>query len=311
MSLKINETTQISVESVYGDGGSSFTSVPVFYGTKPTVKSTMKERQLYQGSLAPSSKIATLLSYEATLNFFLKGSGTAGTAPELGPLLRMCGLSETIVASTSVTYAPRDSSFESFTLKHNLDGILHELKGARGSLQITLKPGDPIACQAKVGALYTRPTTASISAPTFANAAVAYPIVTGMGLTIGGNTYKLAELVLKLEQDLKWRESINAANTFGMDEYYIGSRKFTIDFKMVRDSSNQIINYTDLETSAQIAIATSTGLGSAGNLISLAAANAQFIKNDVEDQGDEQGYAGTLAINYTSSDASEFALTFA
>ncbi len=37
----------------------------------------------------------------------LAGSGVAGTAPKWGPLLKAAGWTETIVAATSVTYAPR------------------------------------------------------------------------------------------------------------------------------------------------------------------------------------------------------------
>ena len=36
----------------------------------------------------------------------LAGSGAAGTAPAWGPLIRACGMSETITAATDVKYAP-------------------------------------------------------------------------------------------------------------------------------------------------------------------------------------------------------------
>ena len=61
----------------------------------------------------------------------LAGSGTAGTAPRYGALLQACGLSETIVASTSVTYAPVSSAFSSATIYFNNDGIRHILTGCR------------------------------------------------------------------------------------------------------------------------------------------------------------------------------------
>lgn len=70
----------------------------------------------------------------------LAGSGTAGTAPAYGPLLRACALSETIVALTSVDYQPVSAGFEAATLYFNLDGVLHVLLGARGSVSLTLAP---------------------------------------------------------------------------------------------------------------------------------------------------------------------------
>ncbi|MCK7495178.1 MAG: hypothetical protein MZW92_31855 [Comamonadaceae bacterium] len=43
---------------------------------------------------------------QLTFDVEIKGSGAAGTAPELGVLLKGCGFGETVVAVTSVTYAP-------------------------------------------------------------------------------------------------------------------------------------------------------------------------------------------------------------
>ena len=50
------------------------------------------------------------------LSHRLFGSGTAGTAPKYGPLWKACWLSETIVASTSVTYAANIYGAPSLTI---------------------------------------------------------------------------------------------------------------------------------------------------------------------------------------------------
>lgn len=63
----------------------------------------------------------------------LAGSGTAGTAPAFGPMLRAAGLSETIVADTSVTYAPVNTGFESAGLYWNHEGTRHIALGCRGN----------------------------------------------------------------------------------------------------------------------------------------------------------------------------------
>jgi hypothetical protein len=65
----------------------------------------------------------------------VKGSGAAGTAPEIGPILKACGLSETVVASTSVTYKPTSSNHSSGSLYYYEGGRkLHILTGVRGSM---------------------------------------------------------------------------------------------------------------------------------------------------------------------------------
>ena len=74
----------------------------------------------------------------------LQGSGAAGTAPAYGPLLRACGLAETITASTKAEYKPVSSSFESATIhvqvQDNIAGSspLHKLTGCRGNVEFTL-----------------------------------------------------------------------------------------------------------------------------------------------------------------------------
>ena len=62
---------------------------------RPAIRQSFgKLAAIYGGSLA-----------QVTFDIEIKGSGTAGTAPEAGALLQAVGMSETIVATTSVTYA--------------------------------------------------------------------------------------------------------------------------------------------------------------------------------------------------------------
>ena len=63
----------------------------------------------------------------------LGGGGAAGTAPGYGPLLRACGMAETITEDTSAVYEPVSDTGDSATLYINLDGNLHVLTGARGT----------------------------------------------------------------------------------------------------------------------------------------------------------------------------------
>ena len=66
----------------------------------------------------------------------LAPAGTAGVAPSWGPLLRACGVSETIVSDTSVTYAPITDSQESGTLYFWIGGTKQIVKGMRGDVTL-------------------------------------------------------------------------------------------------------------------------------------------------------------------------------
>ncbi|WP_271270219.1 phage tail tube protein [Aliamphritea hakodatensis] len=82
---------------------------------------------------------------KVTFEVEVAGSGAAGTAPAYGALLRACGFSETINAGTDTVYQPVSKDFESATLYFYLDGDLHKLVGARGSVKISLgKDGLPM-----------------------------------------------------------------------------------------------------------------------------------------------------------------------
>jgi hypothetical protein len=71
-----------------------------------------------------------------TFNVELAGSGTAGTAPAWGPLLRGCAVAETIVAATSVTYNPVSDDHESLSIYLLIEGTQFVLTGTRGNCTI-------------------------------------------------------------------------------------------------------------------------------------------------------------------------------
>ena len=68
------------------------------------------------------------------------GAGGAGDVPAYGPLLRACGLSETVTAETDVVYEPVSAAFEAVTLYYSLDGVRHILLGCRGNVTVEFAP---------------------------------------------------------------------------------------------------------------------------------------------------------------------------
>lgn len=96
----------------------------------------------------------------------LVGSGTLGTAPKWGPLIKACGVKETIVAATSVTYAPDSAGNESMTLYFNMDGQQHMLTGARGTFQLKVESGQIPHLTFQFTGLYNVPTSTAALAPT-------------------------------------------------------------------------------------------------------------------------------------------------
>lgn len=97
----------------------------------------------------------------------LQASGTAGTAPAWGPLALACGMAQTIVAVTSVTYSPVDAAQGSAVLYVNIDGMLFVAPGARGNCKLGLNAQGIPVLMWEFTAIYQAPTTTAMAVPTY------------------------------------------------------------------------------------------------------------------------------------------------
>lgn len=86
------------------------------------------------------SQVTIPVNEECMISFDVEmaASGTAGTAPAWGPLVRACGMAEVLVAVTSATYNPISAVFESITLYCYRNGILYKFLGCRGTFKLGL-----------------------------------------------------------------------------------------------------------------------------------------------------------------------------
>lgn len=125
------------------------------------------DRNLVRPYLGLSKKIPTGSRVVLDFEVELQGSGTAGTAPAWGPFMRACGHSQTIVASTSVTYAPVSSSFDSVTIYVNVDGVLHKLTGARGTFSLSMPNKDIPVLKFTFTGLWNAVTDTAAPTPTY------------------------------------------------------------------------------------------------------------------------------------------------
>jgi hypothetical protein len=103
----------------------------------------MHKRGNVSSSLSKFSEVAGARQASLDFDVELKGSGTAGTAPALGKLLKACGFGETVVAVTSVTYLPASTSISSLTMAMYNDGACYLMWGARGNVSLKLEKGKP------------------------------------------------------------------------------------------------------------------------------------------------------------------------
>lgn len=186
---------------------------------RPAVRASIgKLKQLYAGGLMT-----------VTFGVEIKGSGTLGVAPELGMLLRGCGVAETVVGGTSVTYGPASTGHEQLTLYYFQDGTLRKLTGVRGNpvfnlaaggkgmIEFTFKGHTKIGGTAQAGALgsITLPANFPAVDGTFNGQLITITSGTGAGQTRIGNVYTGATRVLTVTAN--WTTTPDATSVFSLD----------------------------------------------------------------------------------------------
>lgn len=171
-----------------------------------------KLKSLYGGHLA-----------EVSFDIEVKGSGAAGTAPEYGVLLRACGMAETIVASTSVTYKPASATIPSVTLYIFRDGKRQILTGCRGMLKGAVMVGEVLKLSMTFVGHHVSETDVSLPTPTYDST---IPLV---ALSASVTFDSFAGVITKIEWDmgtaLARPGSINASDGYG--EIQITDRNVT------------------------------------------------------------------------------------
>lgn len=271
-------SAKVGLETAYGDGGASPTNVPFFYSAgAPKWKPDWIENEVYGGSLDRNTAWNGKITSALVGKWYAKGSGTAGTAPEWGKVMQSCGFGETISAGVSVVYSPLNSSIKSATYTVNIDGKEYVLKGMRAeSLDLDLEAGKPAVWSASLIGLYTRPSAVAYSGPTFADAAVKPVPVSNMALTINGNTFTMPKFSLNLKYDMFVGDSVNSTNAYGIQEIVQIGRSWGGKFSVWRDSNNDIELETLMDSSTEVAFA-STGIGSvAGNKMAISGSTMQI-----------------------------------
>lgn len=129
------------IETTYGTDAAptgTANSILVREMTLTPIEVNYVGRDVVRPYLGTSEQIPVETMARLEFEVEIAGAGAAGSVPKYGPLLRACGLAETVNAGVSVVYAPVSAAFESVTIWFNVDGVLHKLLGARGSVSFQL-----------------------------------------------------------------------------------------------------------------------------------------------------------------------------
>lgn len=211
-----------------------------------------KLKQLYAGSL-----------FSVSFDKEVKGSGVAGTAPEIGTLFRACGLGEIINAGVSVIYKPVSVALESVTCYLYEDGVLYKITGCRGEVGFKLGVGARVMATFKMQGHFSGPTDVALAAPTYE--ATLPPIWIGAPFQIGGYGPVISKLDFNMGNALSNLPDVSSADGFG--EVIIHGRdvKGSFDPQMTTIAARDWVN--KWKTNAEEALTSGPIGATAGNIV--------------------------------------------
>ena len=299
MSLKTRKRLlRAKIESTYGtDPTPAGTDAVLVRSLEVTpLQSDVVERELIRPYFGNFEQLLANQHVEITFDVELAGSGTAGTAPKWGPIFRACGMGETIVASTSVAYAPVSSSLESCTIYFDNDGILHKITGCRGTFTMTCELNEiPVISFTMMG-IYNAPTDTALPTATYTDQAS--PLLFRTGNTSSFSIFSYSGILQSLNLDMA-NENIYRELIGGTKEVLITHRK---------PAGEVVVEAVSLATHDFFTDATSTSTGglsfthgtTAGNIVTFSSPQTDLGAPTYSDQDGIQ----MITLPYTSTPSS-------
>lgn len=280
------------------------------YGVEPVQNDRL---EVVQASFSHLSQVNGEINASLTFSTELKGSGTAGTAPpHLSALFQACGLSETVVPATSVTYAPVTEDIPSVTMemREGTDGSVFKSKkiiGSRGTVKFVAVKGGIVMCEFEFKGKYVLPTdTVAFAQP---SPGVIPKTFLGVGFSVHSvGTLNIQNLTIDMANEIIHRPDVNDATGF-KSALYVGRQPkaevdpeqvavATIDFfAKIRDNSEGVLTYALT--------------GSAGNIMTFSAPKAQFINLSDGDSDSIRTQEMEMSLNQNGDEGDdEFTIVF-
>lgn len=201
------ESTEGTVIALAGADANFQVMEPRFEADIPMFKREILDTSLSPFKMIPGTRLAKI-----SFKVENKGSGTAGTAPALGKLLIACGFAETVVAVTSVTYAPTSTlaNISSLTIALYKDGLKKMIKGARGNVKYSAKNGEPGMFEFEFVGVYDSVADVALITPSGVETTVPVALLSSV-FSVAGFSAFVSQISFDMANTLEPRPDINTA----------------------------------------------------------------------------------------------------
>lgn len=169
-------------------------------------------RDLDRPGMGGDPSILSGIHYANNFRLEAAGSGTAGTAPAFAEILLAAGYAETIVADTSVAYAPVSDDFDSVSMYAYYKEQLRKMLGWRGALGFEFQAGNMPYFTLNGMGLYVGPADqAPAAAADYSNFTDPLPIedANTPTVTLGGTDLVLVNMTFNAPGNVSYRNLPN------------------------------------------------------------------------------------------------------
>ncbi|NEX47601.1 phage tail tube protein [Pseudotabrizicola algicola] len=223
--------------------------------------------------LGAQASIPTELHAKLAFRVEMTPSGTVGTAPAWGVLLRGCAIAEVITAATSVAYNPVTNGHESVTLYLWIAGTQYRLRGARGTCTLRVNAQGIPYLEFEFTGLWSKPTEVVQPTPALAAQLANKPRV-GTTANTPVYTYNAVPLVMR-SFALNFGNAVETRFLIGSESILITDKAETIETTVEAVPLTTLDPFALAESQTAAALALTHGIV-AGRIASLAVPAAQM-----------------------------------
>lgn len=235
------------------------------------------DKEQVNGSTSPGKSTIGEKITSWTIICHNKGSGTAGTAPEFGPMMQASGRKETLVGATSATYTPVPEK-KTVSCQLEVGGRVYKLEGGAGSMAL-----DPITglltftIQGKFIAMTEASATAD---PVFDSTEV----VTTGGVSFTFNSIACILRSIELQDGAQVAKRGNWNDATGVQAFVVSSH-VPVGTLKVEDMPIATLNLETEVTGAEQRAWTLTRGATAGNICTISGSKMQLTGFAPENDG--------------------------
>ncbi|MFZ9959315.1 MAG: hypothetical protein ACO3GP_02890 [Candidatus Limnocylindrus sp.] len=282
MALWRNRLALVKSEETYGTSSSPAASDALLFTELDIEPLSLEliERGTIQSYMGNRPSVVGQRSVPVNATVEAAGSGTAGIAPRYGPLLKAAGLSETVSADTSVTYAPVSDGFSSYTMDFYIDnGSRQAITGIRGNAELSMAVGEvPTIAFSQMG-IFAAP--GALSRPTETYSAQASPVAVNAdnttSVSVHGFSACMTSFSLNLGVEMTFEQKAGCTK-----QVRITDRKPTgsITIELPGIATKDFIAIASAQTAGAMSWVHG---GTAGNILTFSASSVAFDSPSFED----------------------------